>query len=217
MAYKKSAETRQRIVDATKKLIVEKGYYDTSIKDIAREANIAHPCIYYYFNNKENIAREIFDNAVEKILQASATIYKENPDPMLRTMVTYILLFKYVATKKTTQTVYYDLVQYSNYDKPNINRLKNTVFKELMELFLEYNGNITDNQITAYIITSDAFAKALFKGIMNGLLDFSLEEAADYFFRHMLISILKISEEAYKEKFKKAFRLCETIDLDDSI
>jgi len=215
MAYKKSAETRQRIVEATKKLIVEKGYYDTNIKDIAQEANIAHPCIYYYFKNKESIAREIFDNVSDKVLHASAAIYKENPDLLLNTMISYILLFKHIATKKATQTVYYDLVQYSNYDKANLDRLKKTLFKRMSELYEEYHGEVTDEQITAFILTSDAFAKALFKGMLNGLLNFTLEDAADYFFRHMLLSNLKISEEVYKEKLEEAFRVCETVIIDE--
>lgn len=215
MAYKKSAETRQKIVDATKKLFQEKGYYNTNIKDIAKEVNVAHPCIYYYFKNKESIAREIFDTIVEKIIKLSNEIYDEYPDRLLNTMVSYICLFKYIATSKITQAVFYDLVEYSNYDKSNIDRLKNTIFLCLRELFEEYHGSTSDKQIIAYILTSDAFTKALFKGILNGLLELSFEEASDYFFRHMLISHLKISEDLYLEKFHEAQRLCKNIELDE--
>lgn len=217
MAYKKSSITKKRIIEATIKLINEKGYYDTNIKDIAREADIAHPCIYYYFDNKESIAREIFDNIAEKIHHAAVKTYEENPDLLLNTMINYILIFKHIAINKTTQVVYYDLVQYCNYDKTNLNRLKNTAFSGMKSFFIEYNVEMTDNQITACILTSDAFAKALFKGIINGHLDFTLEEAADYFFRHMVISKIRISEEIYTKKLNEAFRICETINIYDSI
>lgn len=217
MAYKKSSITKEKIIDATIKLFNEKGYYDTNIKDIAREADIAHPSIYYYFDNKESIAREIFDNIAEKIHNTSVKIYEENPDLLLNTMINYILMFKYIAINKTTQVVYYDLVQYCNYDKTNLDRLKNTAFSGMKSFFEEYNIEMTDNQITACILTSDAFAKALFKGIINGHLDFSLEEAADYFFRHMVISKIRISEDIYTQKFKEAFRICEAINIYDSI
>jgi AcrR family transcriptional regulator len=213
MAYKKSSVTKQNIIEAAIKLFNEKGYYDTNIKEIAAEAGIAHPCIYYYFESKESLAREIFDNIADKIRSVTAKIYEENRDLLLNIMINYILIFRYIAFNKTTQAVYLDLVRYCNYDKSNFNRLKNTYFKAFKDFFAEYNVEATDQQINAYILTSDACAKALFKGMVNCLLDFSLEEAADYFFRHMLICNIKISEEVYIEKLKEAFRICDDINL----
>jgi hypothetical protein len=95
--------------------------------------------------------------------------------------------------------------------------IKKTFFNTFKDFFAEYSVEMTDEQINAYILTSDACAKALFKGIVNGLLDFSLKEAADYFFRHMLISNIKISEDIYIKKLEEAFRICDNIELYDSI
>lgn len=217
MAYKKSTITKKRIIDAAIKLFNEKGYYETSIKDIAAIANVAHPCIYYYFKNKESIAREIFSDIIEQIVSESQKSFRRESDLLLSFMIDYILVFKYIAMNKTTHAVYYDLVQYCNYDEANLNRLKASFFSSASDFFGQYGVNASEDFITAYVITSDAFAKALFKGILNGHLNFSLEEASDYFFRHMLISNLNITEEEYMVKFRKAFEICETIRIDDKL
>jgi len=214
MAYKKSAETRQRIIEATKKLFIRKGYYNTTIKEIAAEAHIIHSSIYYYFRNKEAIARVIFDIVAEKIILARDAALEADPDRLTNTILTYILTFKYLALNKATQAVYYDMVQYANYDKVNLERVQRTFYGTTKTLFDEYGIPASDKRISAYILTSDAFAKALFKGIINGLLDFSLEEAMDYFCRHMLMSDIHIPDKEYREKLQTAFRISEGIDLD---
>jgi AcrR family transcriptional regulator len=215
MAYKKSVLTRQRIIDATKTLFNEKGYNDTNIKDIAKVADIAHPCVYYYFKNKESIAREMFDEIMEKVYQTAAVVCKNNSDQLVNIMIEYILVFMHVAVNKTTQTVFYELVQYANYDQDNLDRIKQLYYKRMSALLLTYHVQLDDKQVTAYILTSDAFMKSLFKGIMNGLLDFTLKEASDYFFRHMLLGLIDLSEQEYVESFEIAFGICEKVNLDE--
>ena len=214
MAYKKSAVTRQSIIESAAKLFTEKGYYQTNIKDIAKEAGIAHPCVYYYFDNKENIARQIYDETAERIMASTKELCEDSQDLLLSAMIEYLLVFKHIAMNKTTQAVFYDLVQYANYDKTNLDRVKETYYYNMKTLFHEYGLDIQENQVNAYIITGDAFAKALFKGIINGLLDFTFEEAADYFFRSMLLSQIKIPEDVYLKKFKLAVEKCGSIKPD---
>lgn len=213
MAYKKSIETKKKIISASIKLFNEKGYYDTNIKDIAKEANIVHSSIYYYFKNKENIAREIFDNIIEKITKISLDIYKNKPDLLLNIMIKYILIFKFVALNKATQALYYDIVQYSDYDNENLERLKDTFFQEVKVLFKKYDVELSEKRLKAYILTSDAFAKALFKGIIRGSIDFTLKEAIDYFCRHMFIHDIKIPDDIYYSTLNEAFEICENITL----
>ena len=215
MAYKKSIETRKKIIDTAIKLFNEKGYYDTNIKDIADELNIVHSSIYYYFKNKEYIAREIFDDIAEKIAKITKQIYEEKNDILLVILVMYILIFKYLALNKATQSLYYDIIRFSDYDKKNLERLKNTYFEGIKILYDKYNVELPENLMIAYILTSDAFAKALFKGIVNGFLDFSLREAIDYFCRHMLINDIKITEDVYIRTLEEAFKICENIDLNE--
>jgi len=48
-------ETQARIVDAAFKALVEGGYHETSMKDIASEAGVATGLAHYYFESKEEL------------------------------------------------------------------------------------------------------------------------------------------------------------------
>jgi len=209
MAYKKSIETKKKILDAAYKLFEEKGYEKTNIKDIAKESGIVHSSIYYYFDNKENIARTMFDIKVELIKEKVLELRKSEDDILVEILVNYIMIFKNVALNRATREVYYNFVNYSEYDKDNIIRVKNSFFFGIELLFKQYNVDISDKDMIAYIVTSDAFAKALFKSIINGVLEYNLYEAMEYFCEHIIISNIPISSEECKKKLDRAFELCE--------
>lgn len=209
MSYKKSDETRERILKAAGGLFEERGYYETGMGDIAREAGMGRASVYYHFHDKESIARALFDSIAERIVEVSEAAVGE--DLLLRIMVEYILVFRDIALNRKTQAVYYDLVQYADYDEANIERLKRTSFRYAKRIAAAYGGHISDKRLTAMVITSDAFAKSLFKGVMKGLLDFSLEEAMDYFCRRILLPDIPVPEAEYRRKLRKAFNICNDL------
>ncbi len=50
-----AAATRQKIIDASQKLIGEKGYLNVTVDDIAAACGIAKGTLYHYFQSKEDI------------------------------------------------------------------------------------------------------------------------------------------------------------------
>lgn len=209
MAYKKSGETRERILKAAGRLFEARGYYETGLGDIAEEAGLGRASIYYHFPDKEAIARALFDSIADRIFVAAEGVVGEGGDLLLLVLIEYILLFRDIALNRKTQAVYYDLVQYADYDAANIERIKRTSFRHARELAAAYGARLSDRRLDAMILTSDAFAKAVFKGIMKGTLDFSLEEATDYFCRRIILPEIPVPEAEYRRKLKKAFRICE--------
>ncbi len=224
MEYKKSSETRSRILKAAARIFTERGYYETGIGDIAMEAGIGRASFYYYFDDKEKVARALFDSYVERIYAAADAAVpildtgefpaKDQESLMLSTFVKYILLFKYVAMNDATRAVYFDLVNYADYDKANIERLERTTFKDTRRLAAVYGKELSDAEFVAFLVTSNSLAKSIFKAKLNGILDFSLMEATDYFFSHAVLPDIPIPEPTYRSLLAKAFKLCEAIDLD---
>jgi AcrR family transcriptional regulator len=208
MAYRKSGETRERILAAAGRLFETKGYYATGIGDIAAEAGLGRPSVYYHFKDKEAIARALFDSIAGGIEAAAERAAEKDGDILLRIMIEYILLFRDIALNGKTHAVYYDLVRYEDYDGTNIERLKRTTFRYARRLAAEYGGHLSEKQLVAMILTSDAFAKAMFKGVMSGVLDFSLEEAVDHFLRRIILPDVPVPEAEYRRKLRKAFRIC---------
>lgn len=64
--------TEQAIIEAARKIFQEKGFKETTMRDIAAEANINMAMVHYYFRSKENlfflVLNEAFSLLVEKII-----------------------------------------------------------------------------------------------------------------------------------------------------
>ena len=62
-----SVDTRQKILQAASDLMTEKGIKKTSLKDIAKKAEISAGTLYYYYSAKEDIIYDIADNNLKQI------------------------------------------------------------------------------------------------------------------------------------------------------
>jgi AcrR family transcriptional regulator len=62
-----SENLRETILDSALKLFTTKGYFNTSIQDIRRDANISIGAVYHYFAGKEELASALYDSLLEKI------------------------------------------------------------------------------------------------------------------------------------------------------
>jgi AcrR family transcriptional regulator len=58
-----------RILDSAEKLFVEKGYNNTSINDIAEDADFSRTSVYQYFTNKEEIYLQILERYTELLIE----------------------------------------------------------------------------------------------------------------------------------------------------
>jgi AcrR family transcriptional regulator len=56
---KKSERTRQRVLDAAAKVLSVKGYAGMRLSDVAEQADLQAPAIYYYFKSREDLIEEV--------------------------------------------------------------------------------------------------------------------------------------------------------------
>ena len=61
----KAEETRERIVDAALRLFREKGFDETTMRDVAAEAGMATGAAYYYFRSKEELVMALYMRTAE--------------------------------------------------------------------------------------------------------------------------------------------------------
>ncbi len=76
-----SKETKKNDIKITAvKLFSEKGFYGTSIRDIAKAANCSLPMLYYYYNNKNDLFEEIvYKEFISLIERLNNAIPKNDP------------------------------------------------------------------------------------------------------------------------------------------
>ena len=72
----------QQIIDAAIRVFASKGFYNSRVSDIAKEAGIAAGTIYLYFKTKDEILVTLFREKMAAFVEALRRAMKEEPDPV---------------------------------------------------------------------------------------------------------------------------------------
>ena len=62
------ADKREAILRAAVKVFARKGFFNSKVADIAKEAGIADGTVYLYFKSKDEILHSVFDRAMEEFI-----------------------------------------------------------------------------------------------------------------------------------------------------
>lgn len=74
------ADKREAILRAATKVFAGRGYFNSKVADIAKEAGIADGTVYLYFKSKDEILHSIFDRAMEEFIEEGKRELKELDD-----------------------------------------------------------------------------------------------------------------------------------------
>ena len=77
---RRALDRRKHIMSVAARVFAEKGYYATTIADLAQAAGIAKGTIYWYFNNKRTIMLAILDDMSREITGTFGEILRQAPD-----------------------------------------------------------------------------------------------------------------------------------------
>jgi AcrR family transcriptional regulator len=86
-AGSKSARTRERILDAAAHVLSRKGYAGTRLSDVADQAEIQAPAIYYYFPSREDLIEEVMWTGIARMREHMTRVLAAMPsgaDPLDR-------------------------------------------------------------------------------------------------------------------------------------
>src|SRR5215218_2294667 len=75
------ADKREAILRAAIKVFAGKGYFNSKVADIAKEANIADGTVYLYFKSKDEILHSVFDRAMDEFIAEGKREIAEIPEP----------------------------------------------------------------------------------------------------------------------------------------
>ena len=76
------ARRRQQISDAALQLFVDQGFQETTIEQIAREAQVSSPTVFNYFGSKQEILLELLVQADGRAVQESRERLADYADPL---------------------------------------------------------------------------------------------------------------------------------------
>jgi AcrR family transcriptional regulator len=119
------------LIETAERLFAEKGYAETSIRDIAKEASVNSAMISYYFGSKENLIKAILDYRTTNLTNLFGPV-KPAPDNPLEKMLSFVnffvdkvfeqkhfyqLLFQLQLTAKDDSLLdYYNSLRHKNYE-----------------------------------------------------------------------------------------------------
>jgi AcrR family transcriptional regulator len=85
---------RRRVLETALRLFSERGYFNTSIHDIRREAGVSIGAIYHHFGNKENLAQALYDDLMARMEAAIVPVIHEHQGCRERSRSIIALLFE---------------------------------------------------------------------------------------------------------------------------
>lgn len=68
---------KARIIEATKRIMAQKGVNNTTLREIAKEAGISNGSLYYCFKSKDLILYEIMDESASEAQKTAEKIHKK--------------------------------------------------------------------------------------------------------------------------------------------
>ena len=78
------AERKQQLLDCAAQLFAERGYADTRVIDIVRAAGVAKGLFYWYFENKEQLFRELAEDIRLRLRRSQADSIDPDGDALTR-------------------------------------------------------------------------------------------------------------------------------------
>jgi AcrR family transcriptional regulator len=74
MAKAPPVDRRRQILDAAVRVFARQGFHSCRVSDIAKEAGVAYGLVYHYFNSKDQVLNELFEERWSLLLDAITEI-----------------------------------------------------------------------------------------------------------------------------------------------
>jgi TetR/AcrR family fatty acid metabolism transcriptional regulator len=71
------AESRSQLIAAARRVFAQKGYFNTKVSDIAREAEMSQGNLYWYFEGKEGLLKAVLAEGFEAIESTTAQVAEQ--------------------------------------------------------------------------------------------------------------------------------------------
>ena len=72
------AATRGLILEAARRRLIERGYANLNVRDIARDADVNHALIGYHFRGKQQLVLAVLDDANSRLLERQTRMYRDS-------------------------------------------------------------------------------------------------------------------------------------------
>lgn len=206
----KSYQKRKAILEAAARVFSNKGYIDSSIKNITDEASVAVGTFYTYFDNKEDVLEQIYEEISQRSLEIVEQSSIDKADSVVKKFTLGLAseVYFYAENKDLSKIMLlrsmginesFEKKRWSILDRTNI-YLRN-LLKHLKEV---HHADIYDVDVTSVLITQSIF------GVMTYWLDDRFtEDLSTVIFNlctyHLRALNIKFTDQEVNEYIKMVF------------
>lgn len=208
--YKKTQDTKNKILQACRKLFYEKGYVNTYYQDICKATNLSSGVINYHFQNKSNMASIVFEEFILHNNNFISDLLDNRYSLEIVVAVQFRNYFHFILTNENIKRFYYEI------SKARINldsdRLKKSVvdyYKHINEVYQLHLSNTTVKFISLSLIATEI---EIFLNYINGYIDTDHEKIIDFILSYMY-ELLRIDYKHIDEIIKSSSKIYSKINV----
>jgi len=153
---------REKILQAAVKVFARKGFYQSKVSEIAREAEVADGTIYLYFHNKDDILINLFEVEMTKVIDEMRSQIAKETDPRKKIEQfarTHMGIVK--KNKELAEVLQVEVRQSSKFMKEYDNRKFTQYLNLISEIIVEGQGKGLFRQNINPVIAKRAFFGAI--------------------------------------------------------
>lgn len=212
--YKNGIETKTALYNSARSCFYEKGYFDTSIRDIVEKAHSRLGLFSYHFESKEAAAvmvfREYIANVSTTIRRALGSIFDES-DLLLNDMLNYRGYFTGLLRNENISRFYVELTTTECYLDQNF-RYKEYFFQRLCSPQLVLNKCWRNEGMGNLFVSLTAGMEIqMCRDYRNGRIRVPLDDALDAYF-DTYYSLLVQSRRQVEKYVRQTREIMDTID-----
>lgn len=170
-------EKQIEILNAAELLFSTKGFDGTSVRDIAKAANVNVAMISYYFGSKDKLLETLFEDRISGFKMKTDAIYNENISSFERLE---ILIDTYIKAMNTNAGLYQILAVEGTIKK---RLLISPAFTDLKKFNLEVIGNVINKGIEEGVFNKNSNHILIHATMMGTFMNFQMNRS---FLQHVL-------------------------------
>jgi AcrR family transcriptional regulator len=158
-----TTNTRELLIKTATNLFAQKGYANTSIREIGAKVNISSSIIYHYFKNKEELLYEITYSSSNNLIQSLHETEKRISDPVecLKEMLTEQTVIFSLKRKKEGKILAIDSYQLRGKRSVSIRKMQREIYDIYMGKIKEIEEKGLLKKVDLTVLTFSIF------GIIN--------------------------------------------------
>jgi AcrR family transcriptional regulator len=141
---KKEANTKEKITKHALRMFAQKGYFKTTVEDIAQATGVAKGTVYLYFKDKQDLYVATIDEHFSRAIAALSAINAKNITPSEKMEEIAVNFVDYIKHLKTT----YMMFTFENISlKGKTLRQMHTIIEPKIQTMIEVISNIIESGI----------------------------------------------------------------------